>query len=200
MNGSLFNLFFQTGIAHIISWAGLDHLLFIVALTVLARKPGPALWLLSAFTLGHTGAMLLVILGHLPRPGAWVEWAILATIAFSAYRLLALGFAHAPVEDVQPASRSAFVLWLGLAFSFGLVHGLGFSSALAQMLLPGQSVLALLLPFSLGIEVGQALVAVLVLIWLAFSARQGIPYYILLRAAGLVVAAGVAWSAVKLVM
>ena len=194
MNWSLYNLFFQTGIAHIISLKGLDHLLFIVALTVLARQPRPALGLLTAFTAGHTAAMVLVLAGHFPRPGAWVEWAIVATIAYSAYRLLALGFrpARAPV--------SSFKLSLALALVFGLVHGLGFSSALASMVVPGQGVLPLLVPFALGIEVAQAWVAVLVLIWLKLSVRQGIPYYILVRAAGLVVAGGVAWAIVQLVI
>jgi len=151
------------GIWHI--WTGLDHILFLLSLllpAVLVRSSQPAQrWqpaerfraafvdvvkVVTAFTLAHSITLSLAALGVVSLPSRWVESAI------------ALSVIVAALNNVWPVVYEK--RWV-IAFSFGLIHGFGFASVLADLGLPQESLLIALVAFNLGVEVGQlAIVAV----------------------------------------
>jgi hydrogenase/urease accessory protein HupE len=130
------------GLRHILS--GLDHLLFVLGLVLLVRGRG-LLWTVTAFTLGHSVTLSLAALGVVHIPPAPVEVLIAGSILAVAVELTR--------EDAAPPWRSP----RALAFGFGLLHGLGFAGALAQVGLPAGEIPLALVSFNSGIEVGQLL-------------------------------------------
>lgn len=185
----------RTGMDHI--YEGRDHVCFVLALLlvlVLARGPdgGWALrrpvaalrataGIVTAFTVAHSLTLIAASLGWISLPGRFVEAAIAASIAYTA------------VEDVvAPAVR-----WrAALTFAFGLVHGLGFASVLAE-LLPPRDVVVPLLCFNVGVELGQltvvavALPALLALARLVGAARYR--RFVLPALAAAIFLLGAAW-------
>lgn len=139
------------GIEHIL--LGIDHLLFVAALVMLVRGLRPLLWTITAFTLAHSITLALATLGVLDVPGPPVEAIIALSILFVAMEILRREQGHPSLASEKP--------WL-VAFSFGLLHGLGFAGALAEVGLPQNSIPLALLFFNIGVELGQlAFVAVL---------------------------------------
>ena len=135
-----------SGIEHVL--IGLDHLAFVLCLIFLAR-PRQLPWLITAFTLGHSVTLALATLGHVRLPIVPVEACIALSIVFLAREVL-LG---------RTAGRREWAITL----AFGLLHGLGFASALGDFGLPeGQTALALA-AFNLGVEIGQLLFVAVVL-------------------------------------
>lgn len=133
------------GVRHILG--GADHLLFLLGLLLLVRRPRAVLLTETAFTFSHSLSFSATALGwvHVYAPAAE------ACIALSLV-LLAL--------DVGRPARP----WQGaaLALVFGLVHGLGFAGGLSEIGLPDGAVATALLGFALGVELGQvAFLAVL---------------------------------------
>jgi hypothetical protein len=155
-----FIAYLRDGVWHI--WTGFDHILFLISLllpAVLKRQAGrwqPAaefrtsfvevLKIVTAFSVAHSITLTLGALGVVSLPSRWVEAAI------------ALSVIVAALNNLYPLVRGR--RWIA-AFSFGLIHGLGFATVLTDLRLP-QSVLALaLFGFNAGVEVGQlAIVAV----------------------------------------
>jgi hydrogenase/urease accessory protein HupE len=132
------------GIEHILS--GFDHLMFVVALTILVRGRARRLATVTAFTLAHSLTLALTVLGVLNVPAAPVE----VTIALSIVLVAA--------ECLRPGGTlSQRAPWL-IAFAFGLLHGLGFASALLEIGLPEEHVASALVCFNLGVELGQLVV------------------------------------------
>jgi hypothetical protein len=152
--------YLQLGIHHVLSPDAMDHVLFLLALAAVYRLAEwrEAVWVVTAFTAGHSLTLALTVLGVVAPPSAWIEFLIPATILATclANLLLATG-------DLDPrqARRRA-----GLAVLFGLVHGAGFAGYLSRLLL--DEVAWPLLGFNLGIELGQ--VAVLFGAGLLFAA------------------------------
>jgi hydrogenase/urease accessory protein HupE len=138
------------GVEHILT--GFDHLLFVLGLTLLVGYGRTLLWTITAFTLGHSITLALAVLGFVRFPSALIE----AAIALSIYVLA--------VELVQPEGRSLLRRhpW-PMAAAFGLLHGLGFAGALAEVGLPKGEIPLALLSFNLGIEAGQLLFVAAVL-------------------------------------
>ena len=145
--------FFVLGFEHISH--GLDHLLFLVVILLplaSGRRVGrdrPALAafkILTAFTVAHGLSLALAVLGVVTLPSPLVESAIAATIVLAAMDNL---------RPFLPGRR-----WQ-VAFGFGLIHGLGFASALGPAELPPLGLATALLGFNLGIEAGQILLAAL---------------------------------------
>jgi hydrogenase/urease accessory protein HupE len=137
------------GIEHILS--GFDHLLFVVALTLLVRRGRRLLATITAFTLAHSVSLALTVLGlvHIPSPP--VE----ASIALSIVLVCA--------ECLRPAGSLIRRAPWAVAFAFGLLHGLGFASALLELGVPEQHVPTALLCFNVGVELGQlSIIAVVI--------------------------------------
>src|SRR5262249_12390020 len=145
------------GIEHILF--GFDHLLFVLALILIVRNTRLLLLTVTAFTVAHSITLSLATLGvvHVPRPP--VE----ACIALS---ILLLASEIVRSQRSQP-SLTARWPW-AVAFSFGLLHGLGFASALIDVGLPQGEVPLALFAFNLGVEAGQLafIAAVVGVIWL----------------------------------
>ena len=147
-----FATFLRLGFHHITELSALDHLLFLVALVApyRGRDWRHLLAVASAFTLGHSVTLGLVVTDTIRAPTALVEFLIPVTIICAGLENLR----HAgrrPAGWVRPA----------LAAGFGLIHGAGFATFLREMF--AGPVALPLLAFNLGIELGQITVLVAVL-------------------------------------
>jgi hydrogenase/urease accessory protein HupE len=132
------------GIEHIL--LGVDHLLFVFALILLVRGARRLVATVTAFTAAHSLTLVAATLGWVRVPGPPVEAAIALSIAFLAREILRSGEGAAGLAERRP--------W-AVAFVFGLLHGLGFAGALAQVGLPPRAIPVALLFFNVGVEVGQ---------------------------------------------
>ena len=157
-----FTEYLQAGISHI--WGGIDHLLFLLSLllpAVLLRQNGhwraqpcarPAflsiLKVVTAFTLAHSITLSLAAFDVVRLPSRLTESVIAASIIIAA------------LNNLFPVITEARAR---IAFAFGLLHGFGFASVLADMGLPNGARLLSLLAFNLGIECGQLAVVLLVM-------------------------------------
>ncbi len=132
------------GIEHILT--GVDHLLFVSGLLLLVTGVRRLLLTVSAFTLSHTVTLTLATLGFVHVPPAPVEAVIALSILFVAWEVLR--------KDTHPAGLAQRKPWL-VAFSFGLLHGLGFAGGLSAAGLPAAHIPLALGFFSAGVEVGH---------------------------------------------
>jgi len=131
----------RLGIEHILS--GFDHLMFVLAITILVQSRKALIQAITAFTVAHSLTLAATVLGWLSLPSAAVE----TTIALSI--VLACSECLRPKDSL--ARRAP---WL-VTFAFGLLHGMGFASALIETGLPDQHVPTALLFFNVGVELGQ---------------------------------------------
>jgi len=142
--------FVGLGFRHIVNAAAADHVLFLLALAAIYRPRDwrDVLWVVTAFTVGHSITLALAVTNTLMLPTAWVEFLIPVTIVVTGIEnLLVHGRAHS--------------LWGGRyrpVFSglFGLVHGAGFANYLNALFV--ERVAVPLFGFNVGIELGQVLV------------------------------------------
>jgi len=132
------------GVEHIL--LGYDHLLFVLALMIIVRSTRALVWTITAFTLAHSITLALATLGLIRVPGPPVE----AAIAFS---ILLLASEIVRLRRGEP-SLTARWPWI-VAFSFGLLHGFGFASALSEIGLPRTDIPLALFAFNVGVELGQ---------------------------------------------
>jgi len=153
----LFLDYLVLGIEHL--FAGLDHLLFVAALVLLIRETKSLLITVTAFTLGHSITLAAATLGILTFNSALVELLIALSIVISAIEVPDT----ANPQAVPPRFSIRRKPWL-LALLFGLVHGMGFASVLREAGLPVDEVPLALLAFNLGIEAGQVLFILLLLL------------------------------------
>ncbi|WP_437580142.1 HupE/UreJ family protein [Sorangium sp. So ce887] len=147
----------RLGIEHILT--GFDHLLFVVALTLLVRGGRKLVGAVTAFTVAHSLTLACAVFGWLTLPSPPVE----ATIALSI--VLVCG------ECLRPADSLARRAPWAVTFAFGLLHGLGFASSLLDIGLPEKHVPTALLFFNVGVEIGQLGVIALVVALGLFAAR-----------------------------
>ncbi|MBL7934114.1 MAG: HupE/UreJ family protein [Bacteroidia bacterium] len=153
-----FTLWFSTGMEHILDFSGYDHILF-VSLLVLTFPPSDwkkVLILITAFTVGHSISLALSVINSLHLNQGLIEFLIAFSILLSAtYNL---------VFYKNPPKRGKSFLYLIVTF-FGLIHGLGFSFLLRVMLGHEENILAPLLYFNLGLELGQIVIVSVVLLF-----------------------------------
>lgn len=132
------------GFNHILD--GIDHLMFVLALLILVKDVRRLIITVTAFTLAHSITLAAATLGLIHIPGPPVEAAIALSIVFVASEIM-----H---NRSGKAGLTANYPWI-VAFIFGLLHGLGFAGALAQIGLPETSIPIALLFFNVGVELGQ---------------------------------------------
>jgi hydrogenase/urease accessory protein HupE len=159
------------GIEHILF--GYDHLLFVLALILIVRSTRVLLLTVTAFTVAHSITLSLATLGVVHVAGPPVE----ATIALS---ILLLACEIIRSEQGQ-ASFTAKWPWL-VAFSFGLLHGFGFASALSEIGLPQGDIPLALFSFNVGVEIGQLIFIAAVLGALKCASLIRLPVVVGLRA------------------
>jgi hydrogenase/urease accessory protein HupE len=131
------------GVHHILT--GYDHLLFVVALTLLVASRRELLIAVTGFTLGHSLTLSLATLNLVQVPAAPIE----ALIAASIVVLAAEVAAHRPCQTLPTRAP-----WL-VTTLFGFLHGLGFAGALREIGLPQDATVPALAAFNLGVELGQ---------------------------------------------
>jgi hydrogenase/urease accessory protein HupE len=138
--------YFVLGVEHILG--GIDHLLFVLALLLLVRNVRRLVLTITAFTVAHSLTLVGATLGLVSLPGPPVEAVIALSIVFVAAEVIREQQGHASITARSP--------WL-VAFSFGLLHGLGFAGALEEVGLPETAIPLALLMFNVGVEAGQLL-------------------------------------------
>jgi hypothetical protein len=164
----------KQGVWHI--WIGFDHILFLLSLLLPAvllyrdrqwvgrdgfREAGlDVVRVVTAFTLAHSLTLTLAALGVLALPSRLVESVIAASVIVAA------------LNNLRPLYQRGRVLF---AFGFGLLHGFGFASVLADLGLPQEALLLSLVGFNVGVELGQ-LAIVAVFLPLAWWLRNGLFY------------------------
>jgi hydrogenase/urease accessory protein HupE len=148
--------YLQMGAVHILS--GVDHLLFVLALMLIVPNYWALFKTITAFTVAHSLSLGLATLGFLQVPSGPTEAVIALSILF-----LAVEVVHKRRGKVSLTERHT---WL-VAFTFGLVHGLGFAGALSQVGLPDHAIPLALLMFNIGVECGQILFLSAVLVVVA---------------------------------
>lgn len=140
------------GFVHILP-KGLDHILFVLALFLFAKRRSTLLWQISAFTLAHTLTLALGIYGIISLPGDIVE------------PLIALSIVYVGLENIYRAKNNKTShTRIPIIFAFGLLHGLGFASVLADVGLPPSQYALSLISFNIGVELGQLTVIALAFI------------------------------------
>lgn len=164
-SGSLMNAakrYTGLGIEHIL--LGFDHLLFVLALLLIVRGGWMLVKTITAFTVAHSITLGLATLGFIHVPSRPVEAAIALSIVFLCVEII-----HARQHRIGLTYRYP---WL-IAFAFGLLHGLGFAGALAEIGLPQNEIPVALLFFNIGVEIGQLIFVAVVLApaWLIRRAR-----------------------------
>ncbi|CAN5274785.1 hypothetical protein BH09BAC1_BH09BAC1_05470 [soil metagenome] len=131
------------GFEHIIPY-GLDHILFVIGICLLSNKLSTLLWQATAFTVAHTITLILSMKGIIEVPAAIIEPIIALSIAFIAIENML-------ISQLKP--------WrIAVIFLFGLIHGMGFASALNELGLPRNAFYTSLITFNIGVELGQAAV------------------------------------------
>jgi hypothetical protein len=168
-------LYLRLGFKHIIDLGGVDHIFFVLTLTLryVWTDWKKILILVTAFTIGHSLTLALSTLSLLDIPVNWIEFLIPVTILITAV-------SNFWVQDFEFKQR--FSAHYGLALFFGLIHGLGFSNYLKSLLGKEDSLLGPLFSFNLGLEIGQILI-VLVILTLSYglTAQLKIPRKMYMR-------------------
>tara|TARA_B110000467_G_scaffold164321_1_gene193065 strand:- start:18186 stop:19346 length:1161 start_codon:yes stop_codon:yes gene_type:complete len=142
------------GFVHILP-RGLDHILFVLALFLFAKRRSTLIWQISAFTLAHTITLALGIYGIISLPSNIVE------------PLIALSIVYVGLENIYRAKNNKIShSRMPIIFAFGLLHGLGFASVLADVGLPQSQYALSLISFNIGVELGQLTVIALAFICL----------------------------------
>jgi hydrogenase/urease accessory protein HupE len=173
--------FIKLGVEHI--WLGYDHLLFLFALLVVCRSFRSIVAIISCFTLAHSLTLALATFNIVNLPSRLVEPAIAASIIF-------VGVENLLRRGEEPRGR-----WL-LTFAFGLIHGFGFASVLRDLGVgsAAQGIAMPLFAFNLGVELGQIVIAAVVLpiVWMLRKRetfmRRGVPAF-----SAVVALAGLYW-------
>jgi hydrogenase/urease accessory protein HupE len=177
---STFVAYLRQGFVHVVP-EGLDHILFVLGLFLLSRKWKPLLAQVTTFTLAHSVTLALATLGMVKVSPTVVEPIIAASIAFVA------------LENIF---RPRYTHWrLLVVFVFGLIHGLGFASALSDLELPRNSLAVGLVGFNVGVEGGQlAVISVAFLLtgWLRDAARYR--RWIVIPGSAMIALCGVWWT------
>jgi hypothetical protein len=174
--------FIAMGVEHILG--GIDHLLFLLALLALARGLWQTVTIVTGFTVAHSITLSLAVLGVVDVPSRIVEPLIAASIVWVA------------VENLLAPSGIGR-RWL-IAAIFGLIHGLGFASALTELDLARDALARALVGFNVGVELGQIAFVIVVMPPLAWASRPGrlprLPQFLSL----VVAAVGTVWLVLRL--
>ena len=177
-------LYLSLGYSHIIP-KGLDHVLFVLGIFLLAVELKPVVWQVTAFTLAHTITLALTVYGVVSLRSSVVE------------PLIALSIVYVAVENVFPARLHA---WRPLVvFCFGLLHGMGFAGVLTEIGLPRSEFVPALVSFNLGVEGGQltVILAAFLGFGLRFRRRPWYRYRIVIPGSLAIAAVGLYWSILR---
>lgn len=150
-----FSIYFQLGWQHILDLNGYDHILFVLVLccSYTLKDWRRILWLITAFTVGHSITLALAVFKIVRIDTSWIEFLIPITILITALYNL-------PKKRKQ---RNPYILYV-MTLCFGLIHGLGFSNYLQSLLGREANILLPLLSFNIGLEFGQLIIVFFVIL------------------------------------
>ena len=160
----MFSTYLQLGFEHIIDIKGLDHVLFILSLCLSANSKSikKLLFLITAFTIGHSITLAASALDIFRLPSTIIENAIPITIIVSCL----FNIYH---EQKETNQSSSFLLVL----VFGFIHGMGFSNFFRSILGKEESIIGPLFAFNIGVELAQAAIVSIVFV-LLYALSKGI--------------------------
>ena len=174
-------IYLQLGYTHILPY-GLDHILFVLSLFLLNPKLKPILWQATAFTVAHTITLGLSMYKIIKPPVNIVE------------PVIALSIMYVALENIfSPRLKASRI---GIVFLFGLIHGMGFASALTELGLPKNAYLSSILLFNFGVELGQITIILAAFFLLAMPFGKK-PYYrqrVVIPISALITAIAVYWT------
>jgi hydrogenase/urease accessory protein HupE len=159
--GNVILFYLKLGIQHIIPF-GIDHILFIVGLCLLSTNIKTIFWQATAFTIAHSITLAMSMKNIITLPAQIVEPIIALSILFVA------------IENIILNELKAWRILI--VFLFGLIHGLGFASALNEIGLPRNKFLISVFSFNLGVEVGQVTIIGLVFLFIILPAGKKLWY------------------------
>ncbi|MCF6223733.1 MAG: HupE/UreJ family protein [Flavobacteriaceae bacterium] len=151
-----FKLYFDLGLNHVLDWKAYDHILFLIVLTVFYsfKDWKKIIWLITAFTLGHTISLALSAFNVIYIKMDIIEFLIPLTIAITAiYNISAI---KKPRKGIGITALFALI--------FGLIHGFGFSSYFKMLVDDNEDKLLPLIEFAMGIEIAQLFIVIFILI------------------------------------
>lgn len=163
-----FWLWFSTGTQHILDWNGYDHILYVMVLCVLfsINEWRKMVTLISAFTIGHSLTLAVSTLNIFTAKQSYIEVIIPFTIMTTCIiNIYYKNRSNAVYKNIN------YGLNYSLALIFGFIHGMGFSYVLKSMLGKESSILFPLLSFNLGLELGQLIIVLTVVLVSVFLAR-----------------------------
>jgi hypothetical protein len=152
-----FNLWFSTGLTHIADWQAYDHILFLIVLCSVytLKEIKKVMILITSFTIGHSITLALSVLSIISIKRQWIEFLIPITILFTAALNLYL---------INRPTPKNFKINYFFALLFGCIHGMGFSLLLKSLLGKSETIIQPLLAFNLGLETGQAIIILAILL------------------------------------
>jgi hypothetical protein len=168
--------FVLLGIEHILT--GYDHIAFLLALVVVTPSLGAVLPIITAFTAAHSITLLLAALRIVAIDSRIVESAI------------ALSICYVAVENLF--RKRAAHRWL-VTFAFGLVHGFGFASVLQELVVGKAGLVASVVAFNVGVELGQILIFALMLPVLGLLGKLAEPRKVAVVASAAIGLLGCTW-------
>lgn len=173
------------GFDHILP-KGLDHILFILGIFLLSLHMRPLLWQVTMFTLAHSITLSLSMMNIISMPSNIVEPLIALSIAYIAIENI---FA----KDQDQKTRNSR---LAIVFGFGLLHGLGFATMLADFGMPDDAFTTALISFNVGVELGQLTIIVFAFtavgIW--FGKKQWYRQAIVIPLSAMIAITGLYWT------
>lgn len=175
----------RLGIRHIIP-EGFDHILFVVGLCLLSTKIKTILWQATAFTAAHSVTLALSMKSVLIAPSQLVEPIISLSIMFVALE-------NIMIRELKP--------WrIVIVFGFGLIHGMGFASALNEIGLPPGKFFTSVLAFNLGVELGQiaVIVSVFTLIIRPFGNKPWYRKFVVVPLSACIACVAAYWTIIRL--
>ena len=169
------------GFEHIIP-KGLDHILFILGIFLLSTKLKPLAWQATMFTLAHSITLSLSMFNVISLPASIVE------------PLIALYIAYIGIENIF--AHKLKTSRLALVFAFGLLHGLGFASVLAEFGMPGSSYASALISFNVGVELAQLAILITAYFCITywFKNKQNFFNYVTVPGSVLIGVTGLYWT------
>jgi hypothetical protein len=149
-----FTIWFTLGLGHIADWQAYDHIIFLFALCGIYKSSEwkKVLVNITAFTIGHSLTLALSVLNIIKVNTSLIEFLIPLTIIFTCLYNIKILNTSPTTQNTKPT------YWL--TCFFGLIHGLGFSTILKQMLSKQESVLFPLFSFNIGLEIGQLFIVI----------------------------------------
>ena len=173
--------FIWLGMEHI--WIGYDHIMFLLALIVIGQRLAPLVKIVTAFTVAHSLTLILATLEWVVLPSRLVEAGIALSIVYVAAENFWL--------------RDARHRWI-LTFCFGFVHGFGFANVLRDLNLPSEGLIATLLAFNIGVEIGQVSIVTILFPVILWMSRRSFHQRAVQVVSGLILLFGVGWLVERL--